>query len=115
VHSGDVHGGHYYAFIRPTPKMQWYKFDDERVTRARKKDVFEGTFGGETSRSSWNAFGKPVTSTYMQSSNAYMLLYIRDDGWFSFITEPQDENALTDVEHVCILSFLQKGRISSAL
>lgn len=24
VHSGGVHGGHYYAFIRPTLSDQWY-------------------------------------------------------------------------------------------
>jgi len=27
VHSGGVHGGHYYAFIRPTLSDQWYEFD----------------------------------------------------------------------------------------
>lgn len=26
VHSGGVHGGHYYAFIRPTLSDQWYAF-----------------------------------------------------------------------------------------
>lgn len=38
VHSGGVHGGHYYAFIRPDldEYAQWYKFDDERVTREDK-------------------------------------------------------------------------------
>ncbi len=30
VHSGGVHGGHYYAYIRPATK-QWLKFDDEKV------------------------------------------------------------------------------------
>ncbi len=30
VHSGGVHGGHYYAYIRPASK-QWLKFDDEKV------------------------------------------------------------------------------------
>ena len=30
VHSGGVHGGHYYAFIRPDG-TRWLKFDDERV------------------------------------------------------------------------------------
>lgn len=24
VHSGGVHGGHYYAYIRPTLSDQWY-------------------------------------------------------------------------------------------
>jgi ubiquitin carboxyl-terminal hydrolase 7 len=32
VHSGGVHGGHYYAFIRPDGQ-RWLKFDDERVRR----------------------------------------------------------------------------------
>jgi hypothetical protein len=31
VHSGGVHGGHYYAYIRPDGK-QWLKFDDMSVT-----------------------------------------------------------------------------------
>ena len=31
VHSGGVHGGHYYAYIRPATQ-QWLKFDDEKVT-----------------------------------------------------------------------------------
>ena len=38
VHSGSVHGGHYYSYIRPIPvdgedyqKSPWYKFDDETV------------------------------------------------------------------------------------
>lgn len=26
VHSGGVHGGHYYAFIRPTLSEQWYVY-----------------------------------------------------------------------------------------
>ncbi len=30
VHSGGVHGGHYYAYIQPDRK-RWLKFDDERV------------------------------------------------------------------------------------
>ena len=28
VHSGDVHGGHYCAFIKPDTSDKWYKFDD---------------------------------------------------------------------------------------
>nr|KAJ0196973.1 hypothetical protein LSAT_V11C700351310 [Lactuca sativa] len=31
VYNGGVHGGHYYAFIRPTLSDKWFKFDDERV------------------------------------------------------------------------------------
>jgi ubiquitin C-terminal hydrolase len=27
------YGGHYYAYIRPDLRGQWFKFDDERVTK----------------------------------------------------------------------------------
>ncbi|KAH8955666.1 hypothetical protein BDL97_08G152600 [Sphagnum fallax] len=47
VHSGGVHGGHYYAFIRPTLSDQWYKFDDERVTKEEVKRALEEQYGGE--------------------------------------------------------------------
>ena len=32
VHSGGVHGGHYYAYIRPASSGKWLKFDDEKVS-----------------------------------------------------------------------------------
>ncbi|KAL0433504.1 UNVERIFIED_CONTAM: Ubiquitin carboxyl-terminal hydrolase 13 [Sesamum latifolium] len=60
VHSGGVHGGHYYAFIRPTLSNQWFKFDDERVTRIDMTKAFDELYGGE------------------EESNAYMLVYIRE-------------------------------------
>lgn len=34
VHSGGVHGGHYFAFIRPDGHT-WLKFDDDKVRKAR--------------------------------------------------------------------------------
>ncbi|XP_039172378.1 ubiquitin carboxyl-terminal hydrolase 12 isoform X3 [Eucalyptus grandis] len=47
VHSGGVHGGHYYAYIRPTLSDQWFKFDDERVTKEDIKRALEEQYGGE--------------------------------------------------------------------
>ncbi|XP_060186405.1 ubiquitin C-terminal hydrolase 13-like isoform X3 [Lycium barbarum] len=47
VHSGGVHGGHYYAYIRPTLSDQWFKFDDERVTKEDLKRALEEQYGGE--------------------------------------------------------------------
>ncbi|XP_035822907.1 ubiquitin carboxyl-terminal hydrolase 13 isoform X2 [Zea mays] len=52
VHSGGVHGGHYYAFIRPTLSEQWYKFDDERVTKEDAKKALEEQYGGDEEVSS---------------------------------------------------------------
>jgi hypothetical protein len=44
VHSGGVHGGHYYAFIRPAGSS-WLKFDDERVTREDRAKALDEQFG----------------------------------------------------------------------
>ncbi|RRT74941.1 hypothetical protein B296_00013281, partial [Ensete ventricosum] len=42
VHSGGVHGGHYYAFIRPTLSDQWYlirlkKEQEEKENKKKEK------------------------------------------------------------------------------
>lgn len=47
VHSGGVHGGHYYAFIRPDGTGErWLRFDDERVTVEDEKAALDEQFGG---------------------------------------------------------------------
>lgn len=50
VHSGGVHGGHYYAFIRPDGK-QWLKFDDERVEMVDSDKAVRENWGGDDDRS----------------------------------------------------------------
>ncbi|KAJ3173620.1 hypothetical protein HDU88_002708 [Geranomyces variabilis] len=73
VHSGDLHGGHYCAFLRPTADNKWYKFDDDRVTPATKKEVFDENFGGEVV-----SIGGRQGIKIKRFTNAYMLVYIRD-------------------------------------
>lgn len=46
VHSGGVHGGHYYAYIRPDGKT-WLKFDDTAVTIEDERKALDEQFGGE--------------------------------------------------------------------
>jgi ubiquitin carboxyl-terminal hydrolase 7 len=46
VHSGGVHGGHYFAYVRPDGK-QWLKFDDERVEKADNQKAIDDNWGGE--------------------------------------------------------------------
>jgi len=76
VHSGSVHGGHYYSFIRPVPvhhdykTAPFFKFDDETVSSASVDDLLQ-TFGGTATQV--NMAGR----TFMRSANAYMLVYIR--------------------------------------
>jgi ubiquitin carboxyl-terminal hydrolase 7 len=101
VHSGDGHGGHYTAFIRPDPVNKpdrWLKFDDTRVTVVSKQEAMDDNFGGrdeEPAHSTMIATADgPVTRArtalgpkpssreaklayYRRVTNAYMLVYIR--------------------------------------
>ncbi|XP_035546154.1 ubiquitin carboxyl-terminal hydrolase 13-like isoform X2 [Juglans regia] len=78
VHSGGVHGGHYYAFIRPTLSDQWFKFDDERVTKEDVKRALEEQYGGEEELPPTNPGFNNSPFKFTKYSNAYMLVYIRE-------------------------------------
>ncbi|PVF96521.1 cysteine proteinase [Serendipita vermifera] len=69
VHSGDLTGGHYYTFIKPNDQTPWLKFDDDRVTPATDKEVFENNYGTGSS-------GLPLRPG-QKSTDAYVLTYIR--------------------------------------
>ena len=60
-------GGHYFTYIRPLTSDQWYKFNDERVTKVEEKEAVEGMFGG-------SEYQMPPWKT----SSAYMLVYVRE-------------------------------------
>lgn len=82
VHSGDLNAGHYYAFLKPGKEGEFYKFDDDRVTRSTKKEALDDNFGGEyTSLTNGTRTEQrnPYTRTWStkKSMNAYMLVYIR--------------------------------------
>ncbi|PSN74726.1 cysteine proteinase [Corynespora cassiicola Philippines] len=78
VHSGDLNAGHYYAFLKPTKEGTFYKFDDDRVTRATKREALEENFGGDYAQV--NGARNPYTRTWSakRSMSAYMLVYIRE-------------------------------------
>lgn len=78
VHSGGVHGGHYYAYIRPTLSDQWFKFDDERVTKEDVKRALEEQYGGEEELPQANPGFNNSPFKFTKYSNAYMLVYIRE-------------------------------------
>ncbi|PLN77676.1 ubiquitin C-terminal hydrolase [Aspergillus taichungensis] len=80
VHSGDLNAGHYYAFLKPTKDGHWYRFDDDRVTRATDKEVLEENYGGEYELANGAAgVRQPYTRglSTKRSMNAYMLVYVR--------------------------------------
>ncbi|KAI3748479.1 hypothetical protein L6452_11570 [Arctium lappa] len=78
VHSGGVHGGHYYAYIRPTLSDQWFKFDDERVTKEDLKRALDEQYGGEEELPQANPGFNNSPFKFTKYSNAYMLVYIRE-------------------------------------
>lgn len=67
VHAGDLNAGHYYALIKPEENGGWYKFDDERVTKAALHEVLDENFGSTNG------------SLLRRVTSAYMLVYIRRD------------------------------------
>lgn len=76
VHSGDLNAGHYYAFIKPNKDGWFYRYDDDKVTKATMREVQQESFGGlwlnargETQMHK----GQPI----VRVMNAYMLVYIR--------------------------------------
>jgi len=70
VHSGDVFGGHYYAYIRPKcTGEEWFKFDDDRVSVATPEQAININFGVTPSQ---------ATVGFKRCSNAYMLVYVRE-------------------------------------
>ncbi|KAL9675747.1 hypothetical protein QQ045_003953 [Rhodiola kirilowii] len=78
VHSGGIHGGHYYAYIRPTLSDQWYKFDDEKVTKEDTKKALDEQYGGEEELPQTNPGFNNTPFKFTKYSNAYMLVYIRE-------------------------------------
>ncbi|KAM0792135.1 hypothetical protein ACM66B_004835 [Microbotryomycetes sp. NB124-2] len=78
VHSGDVHGGHYFALIKPSADGKWLRFDDDRVVPVTEREVLEDNFGGEPIVNGGHPPGKPPLKGAMKRfTNAYMLVYIR--------------------------------------
>lgn len=86
VHSGDVHGGHYFGMIKPEKSSDWYRYDDERVIPVSLREVLEENYGGglEDLKSS-NGGLFPQTrqarqaATWKRMTSAYMLVYLRED------------------------------------
>lgn len=78
VHSGDLHGGHYFALLRPERDGKWFKFDDDRVTPVTDKEVLEDNFGGEIVNGHLGAIARAPVRAMKRFTNAYMLVYVRD-------------------------------------
>ncbi|KAJ7753267.1 hypothetical protein B0H16DRAFT_1690878 [Mycena metata] len=91
----------------PDRENRWFKYDDDRVTRATDKQVFEDNYGGKA------LDGLPSTAQFNQvkaskdfSSNAYVLVYIRESAIDQVLAPCTDEDipphikARLDEEHL---------------
>lgn len=79
VHSGDLNAGHYYAFLKPNKDGWFYRYDDDKVTKATMREVLEENFGGEfrTPNSGYLRAPMQKRNPVMRQNSAYMLVYIR--------------------------------------
>lgn len=75
IHSGSAGGGHYYVFMRPTRKGEWFQFNDERVIPCKAYAAMKEGFGG--TEYTYNVNGRAVRSYTKPDTSAYMLVYIR--------------------------------------
>ncbi|BAM41096.1 uncharacterized protein TOT_030000359 [Theileria orientalis strain Shintoku] len=83
VHHGSINSGHYYAFTKSS--SNWYRFDDETVTKASEYAVIDDNFGGEE-QECYNYLTTNMNSHGMYNSinrfrknkvyNAYILMYV---------------------------------------
>ncbi len=78
VHSGDLHGGHYFALIKPDRETRWLKFDDDRVTPVTDREVLEENYGGEAINGLISPMQRNQARAMKRFTNAYMLVYVRD-------------------------------------
>lgn len=78
VHSGDLHGGHYYALLKPEKDGKWFRFDDDRVTPALLKEVLDENFGGIVAPTGLRNPNIRPNNQLKRFMNAYMLVYVRE-------------------------------------
>ena len=80
VHSGDLHGGHYFALLKPEKDGRWFKFDDDRVTPVTDKEVLEDNYGGEIPNGhlGGQVNARAPVRAMKRFTNAYMLVYVRE-------------------------------------
>lgn len=106
VHSGDFNAGHYYAFLKPTKDGHFYRFDDDRVTRATMKEVLEENYGGDYNMPNGNAAVRnPYTRVLStkRSMSAYMLVYIRQSCLDNVLVEVTADDTPAHLRKFCSL------------
>ena len=84
VHAGGVHGGHYYAFIRPEKSSgDWHRFDDSVVEPVDRFTAIDSNYGGAPPLYNYLTDKTPSEKNF----SAYMLMYVRET-WIDDILKP---------------------------
>lgn len=74
VHSGGVHGGHYYAFIRPTLSDQWYVLSVLEKLEIALRFLFSILFSCPSMHGRTHcALGHTFFTPFFQISNIYIV------------------------------------------
>jgi len=104
VHQGDVGGGHYYAYIRPTTEhfdysssssnnpssrkdRQWFRFNDEVVHQVKEREAIHQCYGRRVVEQEF----------YKGLSSAYMLVYIRESAAKEIMRPIEEEDIPKDL------------------
>ena len=81
VHSGTIHGGHYWCYAKPEgPSEPWVKFNDSTVSAARCEEAVQ------------DSFGSPPSAWGGSSPTAYLLTYVRKSSTEKLYTMPTPED-----------------------
>ena len=109
IHSGVAQGGHYYSLIKDREvEGQWFKFDDEDVTRFDPAHIEAECFGGTQTRTT-TYHGTTTTSEIECNSNAFMLFYekMSDDPCEDLATEEKKHCPYSKDVHQENLAFVK--------
>lgn len=81
MHSGDLHGGHYFALLKPERDGAWFRFDDDRVTPVTLKEVLDENYGGGESAENLSTMSPALRqlNRHKRFTNAYMLVYVKNN------------------------------------
>jgi len=83
LHSGDVHGGQYYAYIRPDCSDKWFKFNDEHVQASSHDEAIGTNFG----------------CVKDSNCNAFMIVYIKQDAMTDVLRPLVNEDIPNHLRH----------------
>jgi ubiquitin carboxyl-terminal hydrolase 7 len=107
VHSGDLNAGHYYAFIKPEKDGWFYKYDDDKVTRATSREVLEENFGGEyRAPNGYPRAPLQKKAPIIRQNSAYMLVYVRQTKLDKILCKVQKDDIPQHLRMACLPSCL---------